>query len=171
GDTASFYLALPLVALAAVIAVAALPLKRLPPGMDVVVLWLLVLGAIVALKQLFAIGIAPQPIRYSLELDAAFALGIGIVVAALIERVTSRRLAGGVLVAVAALAFVVVGAPAWLGVQPRLAPDANWRDWSERRVALWLAGNMRPCERVFLRGDTACCLYHFGDVLEVRGIR
>src|SRR5205814_68725 len=134
--------ALPLVALAAVIAVAALPLKRLPPGMDVVVLWLLVLGAIVALKQLFAIGIAPQPIRYSLELDAAFAIGIGIVVAALIERLTSQGIARGALGAVALVAFVVVGAPAWLGVQPRLAPDANWRDWSERRVALWLAGNM-----------------------------
>ena len=169
GDTASFYLALPLVALAAVIAVAALPLKRLPPGMDVVVLWLLVLGAIVALKQLFAIGIAPQPIRYSLELDAAFAIGVGIVLAALIERVTSRRLARGVLVAVAALAFVVVGAPAWLGVQPRLAPDANWRDWSERRVALWLAGNMRPGERAFLSGDHAFWLNVFADVPQVRG--
>ncbi|TME31269.1 MAG: hypothetical protein E6I66_07885, partial [Chloroflexi bacterium] len=61
GDTASFYLALPLVALVAVIAVAALPLKRLPPGMDVVVLWLLVLGAILVPKQVFGIGIAPQP--------------------------------------------------------------------------------------------------------------
>jgi hypothetical protein len=169
GDTASFYLALPVVALAAVIAVAALPLKQLPRGMDVVVLWLLVLGAILVPKQLFGIGIAPQPIRYSLELDAAFAIGIGIILAALIERLTSRALVRGALGAVAALAFVVVGAPAWLGVQPRLAPDASWRDWSERRVALWLAGNLRPGERAFLTGDHAFWLNVFADVPQVRG--
>jgi hypothetical protein len=169
GDTASFYVALPLVALAAVIAVAALPLKRLPPGMDVAVLWLLVLGAIVVLKQVFGIGIAPQPIRYSLELDAAFAIGLGIVLAALIERVSSRRLARGLLGAVAAVAFVAVGTPAWLGIQTRLAPDANWRDWSERRVALWLAANLRPGERAFLSGDHAFWLNVFADVPQVRG--
>ncbi len=169
GDTASFYLALPLVALAAVIAVAALPLKRLPPGMDVALLWLFLFGAILVPKQLFGIGIAPQPIRYSLELDAAFAIAIGIVLATLIERVTSWRLARGALGAVAVLALVVVGAPAWLGVQARLAPDASWRDWSERRVALWLAGNLRPGERAFLSGDHAFWLNVFADVPQVRG--
>jgi hypothetical protein len=169
GDTASFYLALPLVALVAVVAVAALPLKELPRGLDVVVLWLLVLGAILVPKQLFGIGIAPQPIRYSLELDAAFAIGIGIILAALIERLTSRGVVRGALGAVAALVFVVAGAPASLGVQPRLAPDASWRDWSERRVALWLAENLRPGERAFLSGDHAFWLNVFADVTQVRG--
>jgi hypothetical protein len=169
GDTASFYLALPVVALVAIIAVAALPLKHLPRGMDVALLWLLVLGAILVPKQLFGIGIAPQPIRYSLELDAAFAIGIGIVLAALIERLTSRVVVRGAIGAVAALAFVVVGAPPWLGIQPRLAPDASWRDWSERRVALWLAGNLRPGERAFLTGDHAFWLNVFADVPQVRG--
>src|SRR5207248_7510479 len=92
-----------------------------------------------------------------------------LVLATLIERVTSQRVARGVLVAVAALAFVIVGAPAWLGVQTRLVPDANWRDWSERRVALWLAGNMRPGERAFLSGDHAFWLNVFADVPQVRG--
>ena len=168
GDTASFYLALPAVALAAVIAVAVLPLKRLPPGMDVVVLWLFVLGAILVPKQLFGIGIAPQPIRYSLELDAAFAIAVGIAVAWAIERVrrAAMRAAG---VVIAALAFAAIGLPAWFGVQAQLAPDPNWQAWSERRVALWLADHLHPGERAFLTGDHAFWLDVFADVPQVRG--
>src|SRR2546425_827317 len=94
GDTASLYIALPAVALIAVIAVAALPLKRLPAGADVVVLWLFVLGAILVLKQIFGIGIAPQPIRYSLELDAAFAIAIGIVATAGLDRLPHTAVRG-----------------------------------------------------------------------------
>src|SRR2546423_1246639 len=169
GDTASSYLALPVVALVAIIAVAALPLKRLTPGMDVVALWLFVLGAILVLKQLFGIGIAPQPIRYSLELDAAFAIGIGIALAWAIERVSRREIVRGAAMAIAALAFVAVGLPAWLGVQARLAPDTSWQAWSERRVALWLGDHLRPGERAFLSGDHAFWLNVFGDVPQVRG--
>jgi len=170
GDTASFYLALPIVALVAVIAVAALPLKRLPHGMDVVVLWLFVLSAILVPKQLFGIGIAPQPIRYSLELDAAFAIAVGIALAWAIERVSRRATVRGAAVALATLAFVGIGLPSWLGVQARLAPDPSWQTWSERRVALWLAGNLRPGERAFLTGDHAFWLNVFAaDVPQVRG--
>jgi hypothetical protein len=169
GDTTSSYLALPVVAFVAVIAVAALPLKRLPPGMDVVVLWLFVLGAIVVTKQLFGIGIAPQPIRYSLELDAAFAIGIGIALAWTIERVSRREVVRGAGLAIATLAFVAVGLPAWLGVQARLAPDTSWQGWSERRVALWLGDHLRPGERAFLSGDHAFWLNVFADVPQVRG--
>ncbi|TMF25495.1 MAG: hypothetical protein E6I28_08890 [Chloroflexi bacterium] len=169
GDTASFYLALPIVALVAVIAVAALPLKRLPHGMDVVVLWLFVLSAILVPKQLFGIGIAPQPIRYSLELDAAFAIAVGIALAWAIERVSPRATVRGAAVALATLAFVGIGLPSWLGVQARLAPDLSWQTWSERRVALWLAGNLRPGERAFLTGDHAFWLNVFADVPQVRG--
>jgi len=169
GDTASFYLALPVVALVAVIAVAALPLKRLPAGADVVVLWLFLLGAIVVAKQLFGIGIAPQPIRYSLELDAAFAIGIGIALAWAIERMGRREVVRGAALAMATLAFVAVGLPAWLGVQARLAPDLSWQTWSERRVAVWLADHLRPGERAFLTGDHAFWLNVFAYVPQVRG--
>ncbi|TMC26958.1 MAG: hypothetical protein E6I57_08110 [Chloroflexi bacterium] len=169
GDTASFYLALPLVALAAVIAVAALPLKRLPLGADVVVLWLFLIGAIVVMKQLFGIGVAPQPIRYSLELDAAFAIAVGIAVTWAIERVTRHVAVRAAGVAVAGLAFLAIGLPAWLGVQARLAPDLSWQTWSERRVALWLADRLRPGERAFLTGDHAFWLNVFADVPQVRG--
>jgi len=169
GDTASFYLALPVVALVAVIAVAALPLKRLPAGADVVVLWLFLLGAIVVAKQLFGIGIAPQPIRYSLELDVAFAIGIGIALAWAIERMGRREVVRGAALAMATLAFVAVGLPAWLGVQARLAPDLSWQTWSERRVAVWLADHLRPGERAFLTGDHAFWLNVFAYVPQVRG--
>ena len=169
GDTAFFYIALPVVALVAVIAVVALPLKRLPAGADVVTLWLFLFGAILVPKQLFGIGIAPQPIRYSLELDAAFAIAVGLLLAWAIERMVRRetiRAAGATL---ALLAFVAVGFPAWVGVQARLAPDPNWQSWTERRVALWLSDHLRPGERAFLTGDHAFWLDVFAYVPQVRG--
>ena len=169
GDTASFYLALPLIALVAVIAVAALPLKRLPAGADVVALWMFLFAAILVPKQLFGIGIAPQPIRYSLELDAAFAMAVGIVLAWAIERVTGRAPIRAAALVAAALAFVAIGLPAWLGVQARLAPDTAWQTWSERRVALWLADHLHAGERAFLSGDHAFWLNVFADVPQVRG--
>ena len=169
GDTASFYLALPAVALAAVIAVVALPLKRLPKGADIAVIWLFVFGAILVPKQLFGIGIAPQPIRYSLELDAAFAIAVGIVLAWVIERMFRREAIRVAPAIVAVLAFVAIGLPAWLGVQTRLAPDPSWQAWSERRVALWLGDHLRPGERAFLTGDHAFWLDVFADVPQVRG--
>jgi hypothetical protein len=169
GDSASFYIALPVVALIAVIAVAALPLKRLPAGGDVALLWLFLLGAIVVPKQLFGIGIAPQPIRYSLEFDAAFAVGLGIALAWAIERLARRETIRAAVAAVALVAFVAVGLPGWVGVQARLAPDPSWQAWSERRVALWLADHLRPGERAFLTGDHAFWLNVFADVPQVRG--
>jgi hypothetical protein len=169
GDTASFYIALPVVAAAAWIATGLVPLKRLPRGGDVVALWLILFGAIVVPKQLLGIGIAPQPIRYSLELDAAFAMGVGILGAALLERVSVRALPRAIATSGALLAFALVGIPGWLGVQPRLVADADWTQWSERRVALWLAERLRPGERAFLTGDHAFWLNVFADVPQVRG--
>jgi hypothetical protein len=169
GDTASFYVALPIVALAVWIATGLLPLKRLPLGGDVVIIWLFAFGAILLPKQLLGIGIAPQPIRYSLEWDAAFAIGAGIVLAALIQRASTHVLPRAVLTGLAGLAFVIVGLPAWLGVQPKLVADAGWEAWSERRVALWLADHLRPGERAFLSGDHGFWLNVFADVPQVRG--
>ena len=168
-DTASSYVALPIVALVAIVVVAALPLKRLPSGADAVLLWLLLFGTILVAKQVFGIGIAPQPIRYSLELDAAFAIGVGIALAWAIERLSRREAIRGAVATLALAAFVAIGLPSWFGVQSRLAPDPSWQAWSERRVALWLADHLRPGERAFLSGDHAFWLNVFANVPQVRG--
>src|SRR5439155_1868289 len=72
GDTASSYVALPIVALVAIVVVAALPLKRLPSVADALLLWLLLFGTILFAKQVFGLCIAPQPISFSLLLYVSF---------------------------------------------------------------------------------------------------
>jgi hypothetical protein len=170
GAEASAYALLPVMLVVVLIAIAWLD-RRLPHGAALVIGWLLVFGAIVVARQLFAITIAPQPIRYALELDAAAAMGIGIACAALLGRFRVRareRVALGAGLAAAAV-IVALGAGGWLAVRDRLAPDPAWRDWSERRVAIWLDDHLAPGERAYLTGDHAFWLNAFADVPQVRG--
>jgi hypothetical protein len=69
----------------------------------------------------------------------------------------------------AAAVIVALGAGGWLAVRDRLAPDEGWRDWSERRVAVWLDDHLAPGERAYLTGDHAFWLDAFADVPQVRG--
>jgi hypothetical protein len=170
GEGGTAYLWLPVLLVAALAAVAWLD-RRLPEGGALAVGWTLVFGAIVVARQFAAISLAPQPIRYALELDAAAAIGIGIAAAWALRRPAALQ-AGRVRAAAGiALAAVViaVGAGGWLTVRERLGPDTAWRDWSERRVALWLSDHLGPGERAYLTGDHAFWVDVFADVPQVRG--
>ena len=169
----SFYVALPGVLLVVYIAGDLLGRRRWPMGLDTVLLWMLTFGAIVVPQQLFQVALAPQPIRYLLELDAAFAIAIGIATVwvgdQLLTRlrpVNNRRFA----VAVGAvLLFLAIGLPGWRAVRPALEPDPGWDSWSERRVAVWLQDHLRPGERAYLSGSHAFWADVFADVPQVRG--
>ena len=169
-ESGSAYALLPVLLVAALVAIAWLD-RRLPQGAALVIGWIFVFGAIVVARQLFGMTIAPQPIRYALELDAAVAMGIGVACATLLRRFETRageRAALGAGLAAAAV-IVALGAGGWLAVRDRLAPDEAWRDWSERRVAVWLDEHLAPGERAYLTGDHAFWLNAFADVPQVRG--
>jgi len=168
GGTA--YLWLPILLIATLAAVAWLD-RRLPEGAALAIGWVLVFGTIVVARQFAGIELAPQPIRYALELDAAASIAIGIVVAwalrkhPVLQRGRIRAAAGVALAAV----VIAIGAGGWLTVRERLGPDLSWRDWSERRVALWLSDHLGPGERAYLTGDHAFWADVFADVPQVRG--
>ncbi len=170
GDGGTSYLWLPVVLIAALAGVAWLD-RRLPEGGALAVGWVAVFGAIVVARQFGSISLAPQPIRYALELDAAAAVAIGIAIAwalrkpAVFQRGAARAAAGIALASV----VVAVGAGGWLTVRERLGPDLAWRDWSERRVATWLSEHLGPGERAYLTGDHAFWADVFADVPQVRG--
>jgi hypothetical protein len=169
-DGGTAYLWLPALLIATLAAVAWLD-RRLPEGGALAVGWIAVFGAIVVARQFAAVALAPQPIRYALELDAAAAMGIGIAAAWVLRRpaVFQRgRLRAAASVALAAV-VIAIGAGGWLTVRDRLAADSEWRDWSERRVALWLSQHLAPGERAYLTGDHAFWADVFADVPQVRG--
>ena len=170
GGGGTSYLWLPVLLIVTLAAVAWLD-RRLPEGGALAVGWIVVFGGIVVARQFASIELAPQPIRYALELDAAAAIAIGIAIAwalrkpAAFQRGAARAAAGVALAAV----VIAIGAGGWLAVRERLAPDAAWRDWSERRVALWLSEHLGPGERAYLTGDHAFWADVFADVPQVRG--
>ena len=168
GGTA--YLWLPILLIATLAAVAWLD-RRLPEGAALAIGWVLVFGTIVVARQFAGIELAPQPIRYALELDAAASIAIGIVVAWALRKhpVLQRgRIRAAASVTLAAV-VIAIGAGGWLTVRDRLGPDLSWRDWSERRVALWLSDHLGPGERAYLTGDHAFWADVFADVPQVRG--
>jgi hypothetical protein len=169
-DGGSAYLWLPVALIAALAGVAWLD-RRLPEGGALAVGWVAVFGAIVVARQFGGISLAPQPIRYALELDAAAAILIGIAAGWALRKVIAQRRVGVRAAAGVALAAVVIaiGAGGWLTVRERLGPDVAWRDWSERRVALWLSEHLAPGERAYLTGDHAFWADVFADVPQVRG--
>jgi hypothetical protein len=169
-DGGTAYLWLPVLLIAVLAGVAFLD-RRLPEGGALALGWVAVFGAIVVARQFSGIALAPQPIRYALELDAAAAMGIGIAAAWALRKpaaLRSQQVRAVAIVALAAL-FITVGAGGWMGVRDRLAPDTAWRDWSERRVAVWLAEHLGPGERAYLTGDHAFWTNVFADVPQVRG--
>jgi hypothetical protein len=165
------YLWLPVLLVAVLVAVAWLD-RRLPEGGALAAGWITVFGAIVVARQFTALALAPQPIRYALELDASAAMGVGIAVAAAFRWVAVRRnrpwLTRGAAVAFAAI-LIAPGVTGWAAVRDRLRADDGWRDWSERRVALWLSEHLGRGERAYLTGDHAFWLNAFADVPQVRG--
>jgi hypothetical protein len=170
GEGGTAYLWLPVVLIAALAAVAWLD-RRLPEGGALAAGWVAVFGAIVVARQFAGISLAPQPIRYALELDAAAAIAIGIAAAWALRTPAPFRRGPVRAAASVALAAVVIaiGAGGWLTMRERLGPDSAWRDWSERRVALWLSEHLAPGERAYLTGDHAFWADVFADVPQVRG--
>jgi hypothetical protein len=158
------------VALAAAFMAVALSSGRVPEGLELVAGWCLVFAAIVGAWPIWHVAVAPQPIRYALELDAAIAMGIGVGLVALLRRtraVSSRAALG--LATVAGAVLLAFGASFWTATRDRLGPDEAWESWSERTTALWLADHLAPGERAYLSGDHAFWLDVFADVPQVRG--
>lgn len=144
-------------------------LGRLSATAAILVFWTATLAAILVAWQLWRAPLAPQPIRYAIELDAVVAIAIAALLATLIERAV-RGTAERTLATVAIVAVVVViSLPGWLAVRERIAPDPNWRTWSEREVALWLRDRLGPGERAYLSGSHAFWADVFADVPQVRG--
>ena len=170
GGGGTAYLWLPVLLIATLAAVAWLD-RRLPDGGALAVGWIAVFGTIVVARQFAGLELAPQPIRYALELDAAAAVAIGIAAAWALRRPAAMRTGWVRAAAGVALAavFVAVGSAGWLTVRDRLAADSGWREWSERRVALWLSQHLAPGERAYLTGDHAFWADVFADVPQVRG--
>jgi hypothetical protein len=170
GDGGTGYLWLPVLLIVTLAGVAWLD-RRLPEGGALAIGWVAVFGAIVVARQFGGIALAPQPIRYALELDAAAAIATGIAMAWALRRPAALQRGRASAAASVALAAVIVaiGAGGWLTVRERLGPDVAWRDWSERRVALWLSDHLGPGERAYLTGDHAFWVDVFADVPQVRG--
>ncbi len=130
-----------------------------------VAFWCVAFGAVVAARDFFGVTLAPQPSRYAIELDAVAALALADLGARALARLPRRELA-----LVGAAAIVLVAAlPGWLAARPRMAPDPEWRSWSEREVALWLRDHLRTGERAYLSGSHSFWLDVFADVPQVRG--
>jgi len=169
GEGATAYLWLAVALVIALVAVAWLD-RRLPEGGALAICWIGIFGAIAVARQIAGITLAPQPIRYALELDAATAMLIGIAAAWALRRPALRPArVSAAAAAVLAVLFIAAGAAGWLSVRDRLAPDAAWADWSERRVALWLSEHLGPGERAYLTGDHGFWADVFADVPQVRG--
>jgi hypothetical protein len=170
GEGGTAYLWLPVILVAALAGVAWLD-RRLPEGTALAVGWVGLFGAIVVARQSAGVTLAPQPIRYALELDAAAAIALGVAAAWLVRRLTAFRpvpIRAAASVALAAI-VIAVGAGGWLSIRDRLEPDAAWRNWSERTVAVWLSAHLGPGERAYLTGDHAFWADVFADVRQVRG--
>ena len=170
-DGGTAYLWLPVLMIAMLTAVAWLD-RRLPDGAALAIGWTVVFAAIVVARQFGGVALAPQPIRYALELDAAGAIAFGIGAAWAMRRLGApgRRRAVTTAAAVALAAVVIaLGAAGWIAVRERLQADPGWRDWSERRVALWLSQHLASGERAYLTGDHAFWVDVFADVPQVRG--
>jgi hypothetical protein len=170
GEGGTAYLWLPVILIAALASVAWLD-RRVPEGLALAVGWIAVFGAVVVARQFAGITLAPQPIRYALELDAAAAIALGIAAAWLVRRPHALRSGPIRAAANIALASIVIalGAGGWLSVRERLEPDPASRDWSERTVALFLSARLAPGERAYLTGDHAFWAGVFADVAQVRG--
>ncbi|HKW78574.1 MAG TPA: hypothetical protein VJQ09_05690, partial [Candidatus Limnocylindria bacterium] len=162
----SAYLALPIVA-----AVVALGVRRLRPSQAVAVAAFvaLVCGAILAAWYVGHVPLAPQPIRYALELDAAFAILVAAGAAWLARRTRlspgRQPLAFGAVIALVLLA----SGPSWIAARESIAPDPGSDRWSEREVALWLRDHLGSGERAYLSGSHSFWVDVFADVPQIRG--
>ena len=166
----SAYVFFPVVILIGLVLVAQLS-SRVPEGLELAIGWSLVFGVIVAAFQLGGAALAPQPTRYALELDAGACIAFGIAGAWAVRRLAplqAGRVRAAASIALAAV-VIAIGAGGWLTVREQLGPDGAWRDWSERRVAVWLSEHLAPGERAYLTGDHAFWADVFADVPQVRG--
>jgi hypothetical protein len=138
-------------------------------GVGAVVCWVSMLLPILIARETIGLALAPQPIRYALELDAAVAIGLGIAVVYAARRALRSGAMWRAVPVASALILAVLGSGAWANVQDRLESDPNWRDWSQRTTALWLREHLGPGERAYLTGDHAFWANAFADVPQVRG--
>ena len=142
---------------------------RATPRVQIVAFWLIAFGVILASWSWANLPLAPQPKRYALEFDVAVAVGGAILAATLASRATHRFIVREAALAAAAFVVALASLPGWAGVQVQIGPDPQWREWSERKVALWLADHLTTGERAYLSGSHSFWVDVFADVPQVRG--
>jgi hypothetical protein len=140
--------------------------------------WTALFGTIVLSKQLFGLSLAPQPIRYTPELDLSAAFLIGLVtagVAALVIRFrpepsqSFRHLAKvgitGLVLSVLIFSSTVTLLPLSYRVT---APSTSIADVPEYRIAAWLSSHVTD-ERIYATGTPGFWLNAFSNVQQIRG--
>ena len=140
--------------------------------------WVAFFGAIVLAKQLFDVSLAPQPIRYTPELDLSLAFLIGLVMVRVVDFAIERRPKASpsyghlVKVGMTALVLVVVilnSTTSLLPLSSRVtAPSSSIADVPEYRIAEWLSTHVAD-ERAYATGTPAFWLNVFSNVQQIRG--
>jgi hypothetical protein len=137
-----------------------------------------VFGTIVLAKQLCDVSLAPQPIRYTPELDLSVAFLIGLVAAGVVQliikmrRDPSRSFTYTVKVGMTGLILVVLVLSSTASLLPLsarvTAPATSIADVPEYRIAEWLSSHVAD-ERVYATGTPAFWLNVFTNVQQIRG--
>lgn len=140
--------------------------------------WVGIFGTIVLAKQLFDLSLAPQPIRYTPELDLSVAFIIGLVAARVVDLVINLRPEPSqgfrhmVKIGMTALVLVVLIFNSTVSLLPLssqvTAPATSIADVPEYRIAEWLSAHVAD-ERIYATGTPAFWLNVFSNVQQIRG--
>ena len=140
--------------------------------------WIGVFGTIVLAKQLFDLTLAPQPNRYTPELDLSVAFVTGLLVAGIADSlIRLRPEAGGgfrhaIRAGVTALVIAILlfnSTTTLLPISTRTtSPATSIADVPEYRIATWLSTRVAD-ERVYATGTTSFWLNVFSNIQQVRG--
>ncbi len=116
--------------------------------------------------ELFKIYPLPQPERYHLEMDAAFAMVVGMGLGS--ARLASGRTWQRAVVVLLLVGLAIMQAPRWRKEVRAYLPAFDITKTVERAQALWL-GSHYPGQRVFLVGSTGFWLNAFADNPQLGG--
>lgn len=153
-------------------------------AVSVIFLWTLTLFAIVYIYYNSAppklwqerIELAPQALRYMLEVDFGLAAMAGVLIAYLAKIVAGRsRLIGGIIEVVLSVVVVVLslayGLSSASSVWKAIGNQVDLEKTVEKKMADFLSSKVdsQKGERVFLAGNYAFYLNYFSDVWQLRG--
>ena len=135
------------------------------PAVQFFALWSVLAGGVVLGRFWLNLAVVPQPHRYQLEMDLAFAAAVVFAVCALLRRVSRRTTMAILAVMLASLALVACHEKRW--ARSRIGP-LDMRTTSEYRIAKWFDAH-RNGARVFAPGNAGFWLNAFSAVPQVAG--